>query len=445
MREISVAVLRDEVIHLGAIIVQTRILHPSGVKLHSPGDVLGLSQVKILQQCGVQSIILLEPGEGPVTAEKTLTTELVRLEDLQPGDELSGDLRKSGGPILLPASTILTTDAIQSLKGSGVEGVTIKQRNLEALTLQARSYLSSLPPSSERALRPDSRVTKITEIRASPVRMLFVAHGRVAVAVRGEFQRAVVLNTLLSEGHDAVEYRSVDEAAQAAQMGVVEILVIDLADAALATKILRTRQDAPRVAILVLSEQEKTTELHKAFEAGVNDFVPLPPRREILLEMIRGCLQVMGRSVTVKPSIRVERRKVPREGGHFVCGLVDKFISKSLSVSTATVIDISDFGLRIEYAAAMGGDLNAYRPGSVHPRHYFYHYSKASALARDLTVVLPSPGGPSLEGFVRFVHIARNKELDVAGLVFQRVHGSVREHMTTVRGKTTPGFQTRRF
>ena len=446
MREVSVSALKDDVFRLGAVVTRTRLFHASGLKLHSAGDILTMAQLKAMQDGGMKSVFLLEPGEGEDGAKKALTTEMAPLDKVLASDMLAEDVRAPDGHVVAAAGTYLLAQFVGELRRHGVPWVTIRKRALETLALQAKSYLSLFPPPPGRPARPDTRLTQLTERRPAAVRPLLVPRARVIVALRDEFQRAVVTNTLGADGHEALDYASGHEAAWAAKSGACDVVIVELSEWAAARALLRPPQDPPTVAVVIAAEQGRSPEVHKALDAGANDSFPLPARREDVLEKVLGGLRAMGRSVSVKPAVQMDRRKAAREGGHFVCSLTDKFVSKPLPVSSATVLDIGDGGLRIEYPAPAGCDRNAYRADSVHPLHFLYHYSKASPLGRDLTVVLPGPiGGKPLEGFARFVHVTRKKDYEVAGLVFQRIHGSVRDHMTTVRGRTSPTAVTRRF
>jgi hypothetical protein len=103
-------------------------------------------------------------------------------------------------------------------------------------------------------------------------------------------------------------------------------------------------------------------------------------------------------------------------------------------VKEATLLDVSDAGLRVEYRRPPGQPAHAYLAHGVHPQHFFFNYAKDNPLGRDLTVTFPAAGGRTLEGHAKFVHVSCTGEFEVSGLVLQRMKSSVREHMTAVRG-----------
>ncbi len=439
MREVSVSFLRDELIRLGAIVVQTRLFHPCGYKLHSPGDVLTVVRTKLMAELGMEKLWLLEPGEGEQATQRALSTEMIALMDLQRQDVIAEDLRGADGSIAVAAGSVLDEAHFKAAFRSGAAQVTIRRRGIDAQLTLAREYTGSLPPGPPRPPRPDTRVTQLTtRVLPAPVRMLLVPRARVLVALKDEFPRALVSNALAAEGHEVSEQTVPREAALAARSTRPDVAVIDLADAPLFLGMVRTPDGPALTAVIVAGDETRREEVYKALQMGANDTLSLPPRPPVLLEKLRGCLQAMGKHVNVKPYVQAERRSGAREPGNFACGIRDKFLSKPLPVSSATVLDVSEGGLRIEYSRPSYPGFDSWMGHGVHPRHYFYNYSKQSPLGRDFTVSLPAPGGGApLEAMARFVHIEAAKEFETAGLVFQRVRGSVRDHLTLIRGKAT--------
>lgn len=439
MREVAVSFLRDELIRLGAVVVQTRLFHPCGLKLHSPGDAVTFERLKSMQELGFEKVVLLEPGEGEQAAQRALSTEMIPLMDLRKLDVVAEDLFGADGTAAVHAGQVVDEGTLRTALRSGAGQVTIRRRNLETLVRHAQEYVDGLPPRPARPPRPDTRVNQMTtRAMPAPVRPLLVPRARVLVALKDDFQRALIANAIAAEGHEVSELSEPREAALAARSTRPDAVLVDLADAAAFCGVLRAPGIEPGVAVLVVADESRREEIHKAFLAGVNEVLALPPRPQAIHEKLRGCLQAAGRRVNLRPHVQAERRAGPREPGNFACGLLDKFLSKPLAVSSATVLDVSEGGLRIEYGVPAVPGFDAWMGHAVHPRHSFYNYSKQSPLGRDLTVRLPAPrGGAPLEAMARFVHVERNKEYEIAGLAFQRVRGSVRDHLTLIRGKAT--------
>lgn len=432
MREVSVPALKEELLLLGGVVAQTRVLHPCGLKLHSPGDPITLAHLGRMEELGIDRVYLLEPGEGEAAALQALSTELLPRERLLTGDVLAEDLRGADGAVLARAGAVLGPALIAQCPAQ----VSVRRRGLATLSFQAREYAAALPRPEARPLRADTRVTEVTRVRTLSLRPLLVPRARVLVGLADEFQRVLVANTLAAEGHEPTDLAPAAEAAKAALRLLPDLLIVDLGEAAGVGALLRGAREAGRVALLAASGPVGAAESHRALELGANDLLPLPARRDVLLEKVRGCLHAQGRGVSVAPAVLAERRPAAREAANFVCGLQDKFLSRPLPVPTARVLDVHEGGLRIEYAAPSWDAPWAVTPHTVHPKHFWYAYSKASPLGRDLTVTLPAPGALPMETLARVVHVARRKDVEVAGLAFQRVRGSVREHLTQIRGKT---------
>ncbi len=433
MRQISVDSLREEILRLGAVVTETRLLHPSGVRIHGPGEVLTGAHLKLMAELGFRELHLLEPGDSEQAAQKKLGTEPVGLDRLQVGDFLGDDLRQPDGALVAAEGAAVDEPLRNRIILAAPPQVTIRRRGFADAAGPAKMYLGAQPPATPKARRPDTRVTQITQAASIRVRPLMVARARVFVAVREDFHRAVVANTLAAEGHEVVPFTRAPEAATEAVKSRPDAVIVDLAEAAGVCGFIRGSEAARGVYILVCGQDIKAPDLHKALQAGANDGLGLPPRRDVLLDKVRGCLQAMGKASTVKPFVLSDRRMTRRAGGHFACGLVDRFISKPLAVTLATVLDVNEGGLRIEYPVPPGPGTWAYTAHSVHPKHVFYNYSKASPLGRDLTVTIPSPAGPPMDIFARFIHVARNRDYEVAGLAFQQSSRSVRESLSVVR------------
>jgi hypothetical protein len=435
MREVSVETLRGEIIRLGALVTQTRVLHVTGARLHAPGSILGSAEIRALQEAGIKSVHLLEAGETEAGAQKELSTEAVEAWNLAVGDVLVEDLRDHTGRIALGAGTLIDPVMLQGGIPGGTGLIKIRRRGLRGGDEQVKAYLSRLPPAEPRAPRPDSRLSRVSEPGGSPLKILLVPRARVLVTVADNFQRAFILNTYLSEGHEVFDRRWADVSQGELHQLKLDALVIDLAEAPVALPVLRKSDFFLRLAVLVAGAEDRKSELYKALVAGANGSLPLPPRRELLLERLRGTLQSLGRRVSIKPAVVRERRLQPREGGHFVCQIADPFLKTPLPIKQVTALDLGENGMRIEYARPAWPQPHAYLAHGVHPQHYCFNYAKDNPLGRDLTVTLPPAAGREMQVSAKFVHVSVNSEYETAGLVFHRVKGSVREHLSTVRGQ----------
>ncbi len=430
MKGISVKFLYDEVLRLGSVIVLTRLLHPSSVRLHGPGDILTLPHVKLMGELGMEELFLLDPGEGEPAAQKALATQRIPRTDVVAGDVLAEDLRGGDGSLVAAAGAAVDPATLKRWNGGRDETVAILKRELDAMGRPAQDYLSKRPPLKARAKLPDERLTTITRLTSFQVRPFLMPRATVMVSVSNEFARSLIVNTLAAEGHEVTVPGPPAEAAAKAVMKRPDVLVIDVADAAMVGPVLRASDDTRSVSLLVCAAEGRAADVQAALEAGANEWIPLPPRPNALLEKVRGCMQVVGRGVNLKAAVQEERRQATRGAGDFVIGLADKFISKPIPVSKASVKDMSEGGLGIEYPAPLGSPAHAYAPHAVHPKHIFYKYSVGNPMGRDLSVSIPAADGRLREVFARFVHIARRKDYEVAGLAIQRASTSVVERLS---------------
>src|SRR5690242_13320660 len=103
MKEITADFIRTEVNRLGALVVETGLFHPSGVKLHGAGDALGLPEARALHEANVTKLFLLEFGEDERSARKSLGMTMVLPSKVKAGDELADDIRTPAGELLLAA------------------------------------------------------------------------------------------------------------------------------------------------------------------------------------------------------------------------------------------------------------------------------------------------------------------------------------------------------
>jgi len=434
MREVSVESLRNDVTRLGAVVTQTRVMHVSGARLHPPAAVLGPAEIRAMQETGIRSVYLLEAGETEAGAQKDLSSEAVEAYGLAAGDVLADDLKDHTGRLLHPAGTIIDAVLLQRGIPGGTARIKIRRRGLKGADQQAKDYLARIPPPPARVPRPDSRLTRVSEA-AAPVKALLDPRARVLATVADNFQRAFILNSYAAEGHETFDRRWADVSPGELQQMKLDALVIDLAEAPTAIPVLRKTDLLRGLAVLVAGAEERKAETFKALNLGANGSLPLPPKRDVLLERLRGTIQSMGKQTAVKPSVVRDRRAEAREGGHFVCQLHDPFLKNPLPIKMVTALDLTDNGMKIEYARPPWPQPHAYLAHGVHPQHFCFNYAKDNPLGRELTLTLPPAAGRELQVSAKFVHLSVNSDYETAGLVFHRTKGSVRTHISTVRGR----------
>ncbi len=427
MRETTVDFLGKEASRLRAVLPQKPLYHPSGVRLHSNHDPITPELARLMKDLGMGRLCILEPGESELKAFGALEAERVEPRALAEGDVLAEDLPGSRGSILLPAGQVLDAASLPKAKGSGAGSVAIRRRGAEDARKQALDYLAARPPAPAQGPRADMRFTEALRGPLIQSRPLLVPLGRIAVAVRDDFLRAVIVNTLAGAGHEAAPLDASAAALDKLKSGRPNLLVTDLEGAKGLCAAIRKVDVLWNMGILVCAEEGRKAEVLKAIEEGANDSISRPPPPDALLLKAAACMQAFGRSVNFKPAVLLDRRRGPRHPLQAACEIRDAFLSKPLPVPTATAMDFHDAGMRIEYGRPDAPCPHAFLPHGVHPRHFFYGYAKSNPLGRDLTLKVPLPGAGVQDRFAKVVHITLAGAYEVAGLAFQRGTATTRE------------------
>lgn len=434
MREISFDALREEIFRLRGAVTLVRVHHFSGAKLHNAGSPLTSAEMQAMKETGLRALYFADGGEGELEAQRLLSTQIVDVRDLAIGDVLVDNIFDRGGEAVCPPGTFVDAPILEGELRGLTGPVTIRKRGMKGGPEQANEYLARIPRYPPHPPRPDSTVTWAAEAAARPLRPILAPRAKVLVTLGDNFQRSLVMNLLAVEGHETIDRRWVDVSQAEFQRNNFDAIILDLADAPSALQVLRKSDVFKSASVLVTAPEGRRSEVFKALTAGANGSLPVPFKRDVVLERLHSTIQAFGRPVKLKPAVFKERRTQVREGGHMLAGLQDKFLSSPLPVKEATLLDVSDNGLRIEYRRPAWPVSHAYLAHGVHPQHFFFNYAKDNPLGRDLTVSFPQTMGRSLEGHAKFVHLSSYGDFEVAGLMLQRMKSSVREHMTAVRG-----------
>lgn len=419
MKKINADFLRQEITRLGALVVETGIYHPSGQKLHGTGDALTLAHAKMLREAFLTDLYLAEFDEDIVTARKALGVQRVLPAQVVEGDVLVEDIRNLKEELLVAAGKPLVAEDLAQVHAANLLAVTIRSRELGALTEKAERYLSQLSE-QERGLRETlARGTRIIQGTGVTIRYPLIPRAKVLVAVSDDLLRTFLANAALSAGHEVVEHPSATKLAPLLEQERPHVVFLDLEESPGAISEVRQATASRNITVVVCAPEGKTALVHKALTAGANDSLPRPPSRDALQEKIQGCQGLLGRRVLLPPSLRSERRGQARRTVKMVCTLKDPQLPTPLPVVKAEIVDRDDTGFRIEYNWPVWPHRWAYTAQAVHPRHYFYAYAASNPLGRDL--LLGIPGGTPSEIPVRVVHLAISgmppEEIEVMGLV----------------------------
>src|SRR5262245_8723528 len=113
MREVSLAVLRDEVQGLRGAVSLVRIYHFSGAKLLNAGSPVTSQEIQALQQSSIQSVFFADGGEGELEAQRTLSTQIVDIRDLAIGDVLVDNIFGLDGEVLCAPGTFVDAPILE--------------------------------------------------------------------------------------------------------------------------------------------------------------------------------------------------------------------------------------------------------------------------------------------------------------------------------------------
>lgn len=433
MKLISAEFIRQEVARLGEIVVETGIYHDSGLKLFSAGDVITLAHAKALHASGITDFFLLEFDEDARQVRKTLGTERVAPKDIVVGDVLLEDLRGPEGELSFASGVAITSGNIDRLQSAVYPELVIRSRRLPDLMRQAQEYFAQLALPEDKGSMA-TRVTRVVHVPSTTARFLLIPRAHVLVAMSDDPLRIFVANALQSEGHEVIERASPADAAEVTrQERNVTVVVLDLKESGAILPRFRVDADLKEAMVLVCVREGEQAQVRDALLAGANDWLPRPPSRDLLNEKIHGCQALLGRKVRLAPALRGERRRQERRTGGGDCGLKDPASAKPLPVTSGEILDIGDGGLRIDYNMPHWPAPWAYMVHGVHPRHFFHAYADSNPQGRDLTVVLPGPGG-AVERAVRVCQVAPAGELESMSLLFPEVQERVRSS-TSIRKK----------
>ena len=421
MREISTEFLRDEIVRLDAIVTESNIFHFSGIKLHAAGDTILLKNAKLMYDLAILNLVLLEPGESESALLKNLGVEKTDPGQLAPGDVLTEETRGASGTVLAAAGTCLNAELIEKIRQTKRGSIAIRRAGNEAEIQQAINYLNliRLIPANPSPL--ETRMTRITRLNSFRLLPLLAPRASVLVVLANDFFRTLITNTLVTAGHEVASSLSLMKAVSEGHSNP-DIVVTDAETTPAVVTEFRKDTLPPRLMILACVA-EGQAEAYKALQSGANDTLSMPPRPEFLLDRIRACQTILGRKSRLIPFVQGNRRAEERKECKATCSIKDPLIVRPLPVVSADVLESSERGIRIDYNLPSWPAPWAYVPGGVHPRHFFYNYAKGNPMARDLTVVIETPGALPMQRVARAIHIApvlsQVVNLEVLGLEFQ--------------------------
>lgn len=430
MRQISGEFLHSEITRLGAVVLQTWAYHPSGVQLHAPGDVLTAEHAAVFAKAVLDSLYLAEAGEDRKGALAAAGVIQALIDAVTSEDALAEDVAPPGSRNRYRAGTALEPAVVEALKKDKVPSVPVCRGASAASIKWARTYLELAPAAPPKAARPDPA----TAAAASSAWGLLTPRARVLAALPDDMARLRMVNALLAAGHEVLETKKLDEVLATAKAQRPDIVLLPAEGGAAACADLRKRGEAMRaMTVAVCGDVAKGGPwMERALEAGANDFLPLPASPGHLADRVRIWLRLRNKEVGLPLSIFRERRASERKTAALTILLSDPRSSKPLPVTSATLLEMSDGGLRLEYGLLEPPDPGAYRPHGVHPTHPLFPFAKENAAGRDLVVSLTGRNVPAFESAARVAHLALVTGSERVGLCFVRKQIGAAERVTQI-------------
>jgi len=417
MRDISAAVLREEISRLGVLLCDTEVYHPSGVRLHEFGDALGIDHAKHLYTLGVTTLFLLDPGEDAKTAMAGLLPDDTVPAFVVPGDVPAEDVKSDDGRTLAPAGKPLTVDDLIRLRAAAPKTV-IRRTRPDNCSSPAQRYLKETGAAQPDPSRPDTRVLRAARQRSREIWTYFVPRARILLALKGDFDRSLASNTLRGAGHEVLEGPPGREGVELCREAKPDLALVDLEDAEGFTFALRAGPPRLEPLVFLATPDPKAADIARALEAGVNAVVPKPLVPDALVERVRSGLLLLNRTFRFPPLVVRERRAAVRRAVQGEIGLRSTGTAgPALPLSAAALREWGPSGALIEYNRPKKAVPWAYTPHGVHPGHFFHRHSIRAAGSVPLEVVVTPAGKSAVGALARVVWVRPTLDGECAGLV----------------------------
>lgn len=415
---------------MGSIVVQTWIYHPSGILLHAPGDVLTAEHAAAFAPSVLDRVLLQEVTEERKAIRDGLGVALVSLGAVKAEDILAEEV--TAGRVRLKAGTALDAAVVESLTKEKVLSVPVCRGATPASIKWARTYLEAVPQAPVKMIRPDPLAAAAT----TSAWALLTPRAKVMAVFPDDMARLRIVNAVVAAGHEVIEVKAFGDALAAAKAQRPDAVLVPPEGAIQICDDLRRKGETLRsIVICVTGDAAKLATIGpKAIEAGANDVLQQPATPGLLADRIRCWMRLRNKVVAVPPSVAKDRRQAERRAAAMTLRLADSGGGKS-PVTTATLLEFSDGGLRLEYGLLEPPDPGHYRPHGVHPGHALFAYAKENKLGRDIIFTLTGKDVPTFESRGRFTHILLQPGSERVGVCFLKAHPGAAERVTTIQRK----------
>ena len=120
------------------------LCHASGEFLHRPGETLTLSHLQIMEECGINNVIVLDKDDDPDAYKQTAQKKVVNLEDINPGEECPVTLFDKNGSTVIEEGASIKQELLSDLGAKKIKELYYKKDEIESQRFQYEKYTTLL-------------------------------------------------------------------------------------------------------------------------------------------------------------------------------------------------------------------------------------------------------------------------------------------------------------
>lgn len=120
------------------------LCHGSGEIMHRPGETLSLSHLKIMEECGITSVIVLDKDEDPDAYKHTAQQKVVNCKDINPDEECPATLYDKNGSTVIEEGAIIKQELLSDLEAKKIKELYYQKDKIESQSFQYEKYTTLL-------------------------------------------------------------------------------------------------------------------------------------------------------------------------------------------------------------------------------------------------------------------------------------------------------------
>jgi putative nucleotidyltransferase with HDIG domain len=124
--------------------LQFYICHKSGEVMHNPGDVLKLANLKIMEDCNINEVILLNKDENPDLVRIKAQQKIINIRDITPGDVCPVTLCNKGKEVVIESNSVIDEKQLADLEKNGIKQLYYTKDMQELESFQFNKYKALL-------------------------------------------------------------------------------------------------------------------------------------------------------------------------------------------------------------------------------------------------------------------------------------------------------------